>query len=418
MPEIIEETSDAVLSGTDGAIAGTNRVSEVFIGSGIEPTEDQQHTQTSMDRALAKIRERNGGAPAPQVRKPARAAAPAPEVTDEPVVDAPADEEPAAGEDTPAADPPADEPAPEPEVHPDLLAERAGHELTKTELAQLRQQLQEARSGRVPKDDRVAYITDPLAYIRNHIAKVLGVKPDHEIFTSDAAKGRVGELDFIHRALTIGQIGDSALPDDRRNQHAREQSDRRWGLDQLSQAAERETEATTQQRAAAVKHLATFYKGQEKSHPALAYAAADQDRPAEEIVGDVYFAAVHQGLIDLNWGHAKQASEALRLANRYYANRADRIRPHVTAPVAAPAQPAGLSTKQGAPPPAQSKVPGKSGAASPSSVSAKAAAAAPPAARPGASANPQRTIVEIDPNDRAASRARTSEKVARIFGKK
>jgi hypothetical protein len=400
MADVIAEPTGAVMSGTDAASpAGKPAVDIILDSRGGEASADvkaQVDAQPTLVKVLAKMR-------AKEAADEAAAEAPAP--------DAPPDDE------QPEAEPEADPDAPvDPEAKPaepvadtpDVAELKAQHEAARAETASLRQQLQSAQAAEPSEDERLEYINDPIATVRRTIARTLRVAPDHKLVDE--------ELASIQRELTIRAIGDTNLDKDRSAQRSLEQSERRWRLDQQARAADRETATHREKRSQAVRFIASLYEQTKAEYPALALATDLDGRDPADVAMDVYLGALQSGQIKADARDDEAAREALRLTNRLYSTKADKLRRHVTAPaqVPAPAQASATDSKPGAPPAPSPPV--AKATPAPRTLSARQAAAAPVANKqPGQ--NPRRTIIEIDPNDRDARNRRAREIAERRFAK-
>lgn len=409
MAEMISEPTGAVLNGTDAATPVGKESVEVVLdqrgGDASAAVRESADRPRPLSQVLARLRAKESGTAAP-AKQPAAAATAEPEAT---VEEQPAE---AAGED-PAEAAPVEgedhEQAPEaaPPDPPDVAALRAEAEAAKHESVGLRARLAQLEAGTASDDERIAYITDPTAVVRATIARHLRVKADDPVIDK--------ELAWLQRDWTVRAIGDSNLPEDRRSQHAREQSDRRWDLDQQARAADRQSAQEREQRTQAVQFVASHFEGSKAELTnAQLVAAVDGVDPAAHAY-DLIPEAVRQGLIDPNAPPAEIAKSALRIANQVLKKRADQIRAHIAAPAQAPAPATAAATgsRPAAPKPASSTVaPAKSAPAAPRTLSAKQAASA-PVARPTAPRKP--TIVEIDPNDRDTRNNRAREIAERRF---
>lgn len=340
--------------------------------------------------------------------KPAETPPPA---ADAPVEDAPPDAEAPPGDATEEAAPDGDKPAeePPPEVEPakvdpvaDVVA-AAELEATRGELAILRQRLGSA--GAPSDDDRVAYVDKPLDALRSFVAQRLGLKPD--------AKEVADELAFLRQELTTEAIGVDVLGDDRKLQRSQEHTDRRWRLGQQIQAASKETARASEQRTAAVKLVSSVLDAAKADHPHLDYAAAFGE-DAAQVALDLWVGEVKAGRIQPTGDDAAIAREALRLADKFYQHRADRIakiRPVETshAQATAPTKASASAGQPGQLKQPTSKAPAKP-VSTPSTLSARQAAAAPSAKAPS-TAQPR---VIVDPHSPAARAAKLAVFAAKL----
>lgn len=395
MPQMIVEAADSVLQGTDAALPLGKPATELVLSTdgGIAPAEVAQSEERirPMSTVLARIRAQEAAA--------ARGEAPAEDAPSggEPAADVEPEPDPAA-----AVDPAA--PAAKAADAPDVAALRAESESARAEAAAYKTRLAaaEGRPG-VTEDEQRAYITDPLGELQRWIANRLGLPPDH--------KEVEAELAHHQQLLTNRAIGDTNLSSTLRAENAREQSDRRWRLDQQVRATERVTANRAAERASGVQYLTSIYEAGKDAYPEASLGAVAHRKHPAEIALDLIPSFVERGLIKPDATGTEIAKEALRLTNLLLKPDADKIRAHVTAPAPAKTGPPGAT------PAAESKATGATRTAAPRTLSAPQAAAAPPAA--ATNGTRKRTIVEIDPSDRHRERDRTREIAERIArGKK
>lgn len=415
MPDMIAEPTGAVLNGTDAASPAGKPATEVMLDSrgGETPQRIQKSTEreSPMVRVLARLRASEA---ADGQEAPAEDAEEAqPETAEEPPAEPDAAETVEDGESGPTTEA---EPDPEEKLAevaadaPDVVALRAEAESAKAEAAALRQLMQQAGGQRVDEDDRRGYIADPLAHVRQHIGRLLGVAADHKLVDE--------ELGAIQRELTYAAVGDSKIDNDLAAQRAREQSDRRWRIDQQAQAADRELALQRAQRDSGVKFVESLYEADKAKYVDATIGAKKVGRTPADVAFDLLPVFVQRGLLKVDGlTDAQIAQEALRLTNLSFKRDADEFRALLTAPAqtSAPAKASATGSKPGAPKPDQSKAPAKPGTAPPRTLSAKQAAAAPIAKAAGQ--GPKKTIVEIDPNDSDARYARAREIAERRFKK-
>lgn len=422
MSQMLTEGEDVVVNGTDAAIGLGKPAAEVVMDSrggdaprSMQPTEKPR----ALEGVLAKIRARSEQESAPASQEEGQRSeseedeAPAQEdgePSDEQDADSSEESE---GEvesgDEDAEDSEEAHPEPVKKDSADLAALRADLEAAKTEAAAARARL--AQFDRGPTlDDRLSYVHDPISQVRSFIAKQLGVKHD------DAQVDN--ELAWIQRELTVSAIGDSNLDSESRLKHLDAKAARRWEREQQARTVDQRVAADRDQRAAAVRYLASVHEASKSEFPLIALAAELDGRDPADIAFDVYLAARQQGLIDPNAPDAEAAREALRLTNQHYQRRAEKLRAFIPAPSqdTAPAKASAAGSKPGATLPAKSTGKAKSGHPAPRTLSAKQAAKAPVAKPPGY--NPRITVVEIDPNDRDVRARRAREIADRRFGRR
>jgi len=304
------------------------------------------------------------------------------------------------------------------EAKPDavaLAAHKAEIDQLQNELALSRARLAHVESGHVPDDDRQSWLRDPVASLQKHIARILGVKPDHASIETDLA--------FLQRELTRRAIGDDALSSEGKQQRTSERWDRQESLKEIVQTASKETTGRDAQRKQVVDFVTTAINAVKDEYPYLGLATELDRRAPAEVAVDLFTAAVQSGRLR-SAGDEADLREALRLTNDHYRARAERIaklglpnNSRITAPtpVTTPVSASATSETAGAPKQKPSTAPAKPGIASPKTLSAKQAAAAPVAK---VTPTHKTGIIEIDPTDRDARDARRAEIARRHLMKK
>jgi hypothetical protein len=411
MSALIAEGDGTTLVGTDAALPHAKPVVEVVL-DGVKSQESKPLvTGERQSLRLATAMERRGVT----VAKPAAATAPAAAApptgdADGTAAEVVLDGEPAGDDDGEAAAADGDQPdgeettadgqpPPDAEAKPDpveLATLKAERDQTAAELALARARMAQLEGAVASEDEQRAYIDDPVSSLRGDIARRLGVKPDHKEVDR--------ELAYLQRELTIAQLGDESLPDDRKSQRTSERWERSERLKQTVRTASQETTQQRAQHEQVVGFVASTYEAAKAEFPHLALAAELGRNPAEDALV-LWTAAVKAGRTQPR-GDVEDVKEALRLTNDFYKAKASRLSRHLTAPAPATA-PEKASTQEaapGAPKQTTSTAPAKAGSAPPKTLSAKQAAAA-PAAKGAPAPQPNQPVV-VDPRDRDAHRAR------------
>lgn len=189
-------------------------------------------------------------------------------------------------------------------------------EQARAELSELRERYETLESGRRTADFE-AFAERPAAAARQWIADQLGVDLEDPLVEEEAV--------HLLQELTYSILSDHDVGDDKKAQLDAERLRRDYRLLQHRRQAEKKNDAQHTFKRTVLDFARRQYERVKESHPHLALASELDNRSPEEVIVQTIKRAAQNGVIDKNADDDAAFQEAIRLADKFYQQRATKL---------------------------------------------------------------------------------------------